>query len=279
VDRTTRATLRVLAILASTLLGLTGLALFPHPAAATTDTTVSGTCAWDADATAWAVDWTVTPVAPAGASTFILHDVTAAPEGVGAGSELGAGPHEAGSPLDIRQLVPDTGDTPTPQLSLTVIWDDPAATPEEWSGQTECRPRDLPDLISGFSYDCRALTITVRNPDSERVRLTFVPEDGESFGVDVAGGESANVRFPAGAGQSVDVRLDGYSVVDPAEPITITSADWEQLDCEYEEVDEALGLAATGSRIALVAVAAVALLGLGGGLYLVARRRRIRFTA
>ncbi|QSB13568.1 hypothetical protein JQS43_18520 [Natronosporangium hydrolyticum] len=276
-DHRHRAALRVLATVASALLGLLGAILVTSPAQAE-PTSVSGECGWDPDASAWTVEWVIQPHPPADAAAFIIADVSSEPTGELTGPVGGSGPHDPSQPLTLTHQVSELGDGPV-QLVVSVAWDDPQATTEELSGTVDCEAPPRPELVSGFTFDCRTLTITITNPDSETVRVTFEPVDGDPFGVDVAGGESANVRFPATAGQSVDVLLDGHSVVDPAEPITISKADLEAQECDGDAAAEPVGLAATGSKVALVTVGALALLGLGTGLYLVARRRRIRFTA
>ncbi len=53
----------------------------------------------------------------------------------------------------------------------------------------------------------------------------------------------------------------------------------EEPDCPVEETTEDEELAATGSQTALIAGGALMLLALGAGLFLVARRRRVAFTA
>lgn len=271
---------RLLALVASTLLGLSSAAALASPASAD-GTEVSGHCTWDAAAAEWVVNWTINPVPPDGATSYELVGHEAEPPDTV--DDLDPG-EDTFAPVTGEQRL--SGDASTASLRVYAEWVDvegDALGDTEWYGEVaipvDCEAPKGADLLNGFSYDCESLTITVTNPDSESVRLNFIPRNGDTFGVDVAGGESANVRFPPVAGQSVDVRLDGRSIVDPAEPIEITAADRQQLDCDEEESAETAGLAATGSRVALVAGAALALLALGGGLYLVARRRRIRFTA
>src|SRR5690606_21046849 len=126
------------------------------------------------------------------------------------------------------------------------------------------------------SFGCDSLTIIVDNPSSEDATLTFAPSTGEPFDVEVAGGDSATVAFPAAAGLTVDVRYQGASIVHADDPITITPAAFEALTCD--EDDAAGGLPAIGGPVALIAGGALLLLGLGAGLFLVARRPRIIFT-
>jgi len=106
-----------------------------------------------------------------------------------------------------------------------------------------------------------------------------VPSTGNPVPVEVAGGGSATVEFPPTPGLSVDVQAGGQSIVDPAEPIQISAEQVDALECEEEDDGGGGGLPATGTSALIVAAGALALLALGAGLYLIARRRRIRFTA
>lgn len=245
---------------------------------------VDGECAWDPDTAEWTVSWHITPD-PSGhlqqPDAYTVHKVTADPPGTLTGIEPADEAYPAGDPLAGEQRLPGkAAEPPTVTLALEVTWDDDASTPEQWSGEAACQAPDPTNLLTGFRFDCQSLTITIKNPVDETVRLSFAPDHGEHFGVEVAGGESANVQLPAGPGQAVDVLHEGRSVVDPEAPVEITPAAWASLDCaEDEEPAEGVGLAATGSRVALVFTGALALLALGTGLYLLSRRRHVRFTA
>jgi LPXTG-motif cell wall-anchored protein len=267
---------RALAYLVSALVVVVGAFAVPAgPAAATSaaQALIVGECTTEQQA----IIWTVTIPAEVGA--YRLAEVTAQPPGselTGLGDvpdELGF-PRAAGEPLTIEQLLP----AGTTEASLTVLAEWDGGGTGSLTSHATCEGNPPTGLLDGFSFDCQWLTITIENPHDDDVHLTLVPSGGEPVDVEVAASGSTSVQFPAGAGQSVDVTSDGRSIVDPAHPITITPAQFADLDCNGAG-GQAADLPATGSRIALVIVGALALLGLGGGLYLLARRRRIRFTA
>jgi LPXTG-motif cell wall-anchored protein len=94
-----------------------------------------------------------------------------------------------------------------------------------------------------------------------------------------AGAEPHTHAFRATEGLTITVTLavNGQPVDLKDNVVTWTA---EGLDCPAEEDDGAGGeLPVTGTATSLIAGGAVALLVLGGGLYLLARRRRITFTA
>ena len=270
-----RATRRAAAVLVSALLGLAGVVAYAAPASAHS-AEVSGACVWDPDSGQWAVTWSITSAEP---GAYRLVEVTAAPEPVtGIEATLATGfPHDAAEPLTGEQRLPE--DATSASLSLRIEWDDghQVEAGADLTIPADCQAPTPPPLeIAKWSFGCDSLTIIVDNPSSEDATLTFAPSTGEPFDVEVAGGDSATVAFPAAAGLTVDVRYQGASIVHADDPITITPAAFEALTCD--EDDAAGGLPATGGPVALIAGGALLLLGLGAGLFLVARRRRIIFT-
>jgi LPXTG-motif cell wall-anchored protein len=271
---------RALAVASSALIGLLGgVVLFTGPAGAQAPA-VEGSCAWDSAAEQWLVTWTVTGDAPAGADSYRLATVEATPGGstvedieVTLASDY---PHDAGQQLVGRQRLPEGATSAS--LTVRAEWNN--LEQAEQSGEVEIPADcDQPSLLSQWSLECDALIITVHNQTDEPVTLTFAPNAGNSIPIEVAGGGPATVEFPPSEGLAVDVLLDGRSIVDPADPILVTSADLADLECDDEDGGGGGGLPATGTSTLLVVIGALILLALGTGLYLVARRRRIRFTA
>lgn len=123
-------------------------------------------------------------------------------------------------------------------------------------------------------YDCETLSVAITN-DSETDGTFTVAANGDSQDVAVPAGETSEpVEFEVEEGLEVDVLLDGVSVLDGG-PVTITADDLA--DCE----DDGGGgeLPETGASTLVIAGGALALLALGGGMFLIARRRRVTFTA
>jgi LPXTG-motif cell wall-anchored protein len=113
----------------------------------------------------------------------------------------------------------------------------------------------------------------VGEADSENpVELTFA-----------AGAESHTHAFEAFAGLEVTVEmtLDGEPAVleEPDVLSVVVSFDEGVAELDCEEDGEGGELPTTGMSTGLIALGALALLAVGGGLFLVARRRRITFTA
>jgi LPXTG-motif cell wall-anchored protein len=93
-------------------------------------------------------------------------------------------------------------------------------------------------------------------------------------------GEAHAHGFEAFAGLEVTVEVTvGDEPVELDEPVTSWDAAVEGLGCEPADDGEGGELPTTGISTGLIAGGAVVLLALGGGLFLVARRRRVTFTA
>lgn len=274
------------------LLGLGGVVALAAPASAD-HTEVSGSCQWDQDAGDWLVTWTVDPGTVDGATAYRLAKVTAGP------AEVTASPaeapvdgfevtdefiHPAGEPLVGEQRLP--ADAEASSLAVRVEWDNGHADESPRIGEvtmgTDCAGPDPGVELGQWSFDCSTLTITVTNPSDRDAPVTFAPSAGEPVSVELPAGESTTVQFPSGEGHSVDLLSGGQSIVDPASPIEITAKAWAEAECDAGAAGdggEGGGLAATGTRVGLIVGGAVALLALGAALFLMARRRRIRFTA
>ncbi|WP_327042895.1 LPXTG cell wall anchor domain-containing protein [Micromonospora ureilytica] len=128
--------------------------------------------------------------------------------------------------------------------------------------------------VGSVESTCDKLTFTIENPaDGETVTLTLTPNKGEVKTLVVKPGETGSVSFDATKGLVVTPAAEG---LDDTAPIA-----WEQpADCApgqgggKDEPALPLTGAATGGIIAGAAV----LLAAGVALFMVARRRRVRFT-
>jgi LPXTG-motif cell wall-anchored protein len=86
--------------------------------------------------------------------------------------------------------------------------------------------------------------------------------------------------FEGAAGLEVTVEVTvGEEPVELDEPVTSFNEAVEGLGCDLEEDGEGGELPVTGNTTMFIAGGAVALLVLGGALFLIARRRRVTFTA
>lgn len=279
---------RLLAVAVSAAFGLLGAVAVAGPASAQS-VSVSGSCAWDAAASEWVVTWTIESQPPADADSYRLTTMDVTPDGSDvdgiATAADGAFPHAAAESLVGEQRLP--ADAASASLTIRAEWDTGEKDDRDRHGAVQipadCQ-RDGPgqlDAIGQQTVDCEALAVAVTNPSARDLVLTFVPSVGGASDVEVPGGVSMTVEFPPSEGLTVDVLVDGAPVA-LEEPIAITPEEWAALDCDAAgEADGGEGgdLPATGTTVTIVAAGALALLALGAGLYLVARRRRITFTA
>lgn len=269
-----RPTRRLVAGATGLLLGAAGALAFASPASAHFPT-VKGDAVCDGQTGDWVITWEVFNSEDDLEGELTAVTVTPQPEPAFTTIVVGAAlPVEGDGPLQEVQRVP--GDTTEASLEVEVTW---------IRDYQKIVKKDKKDLRLGgdcappggtFEFDCETLTITVTNPTKEELTLTLVPSVGDAQEVTVAGGESATAEFPSSEGLTVEIQLDGEPV-ELDEPIQITSEEWAALECDDD--GEGGGLPETGASTGLIAGGALALLALGGGLFLVAQRRRVTFTA
>ncbi|MEU4687806.1 hypothetical protein [Actinoplanes sp. NPDC023714] len=161
----------------------------------------------------------------------------------------------------------------------------PSATPSQTTSSTptpsESVPAEIPVTEPIFVYDttCDTLTVGIEVPAEwkEAITVTFTPTTGEAKTVTAQPGETKTVDFPASEGLEVTATPQGYE--DEAATIAYEApADCDEGGAAGGEGDEG-GLPVTGAAAGGVAAGAVALLAIGGGLFLAARRRKLKFTA
>ncbi|WP_027644441.1 hypothetical protein [Salinispora oceanensis] len=124
-----------------------------------------------------------------------------------------------------------------------------------------------------YKSTCDELIFEINNPeDGETTTATFTPNKGEPQTLTVEPGMSGTVSFPAEEG--LIVTPSGEGIEDP-KPIA-----WEKPeDCTPGEGGGDPGLPVTGAAAGGIAAGAAVLLAVGGGLFVMARRRKLRFTA
>lgn len=124
-----------------------------------------------------------------------------------------------------------------------------------------------------FKSTCDELIFEIDNPeDGKTVTATFTPNKGEPQTLTVEPGMSGTVSFPAEEGLTVTPSGEG---IENPEPIA-----WEKPeDCTPGAGGGDPGLPVTGAAAGGIAAGAAVLLAIGGGLFVMARRRKLRFTA
>lgn len=121
-----------------------------------------------------------------------------------------------------------------------------------------------------YALTCDELVWEVDNPaDGKAVTVTFTPSTGEPKTVTVQPGKTETVSFPASEGLTVTPSADGVE----GKPVA-----WEKpADCAAGGGGGDLPL--TGAAAGGIAAAALLLVGAGIVLFVLARRRRVTFTA
>ncbi|MEW2374599.1 cell wall anchor protein [Micromonospora sp. NPDC047812] len=140
-----------------------------------------------------------------------------------------------------------------------------------WEQPEDCQQPEVGKPTISHATTCEELILKVANPeDGISLTSTFTPSTGEPKTVTFAPGTTKTVTFPAAEGLSVVFTGD----LESAKPIA-----WTAPKGGCDEGGEGGGLPVTGAAAGGIAAGAVALLALGAVLFVVARRRRVRFTA
>ncbi|GAB3955604.1 LPXTG cell wall anchor domain-containing protein [Micromonospora vulcania] len=163
---------------------------------------------------------------------------------------------------------PTTPASPTP--TPTTASPSPSQSPSESPSPTPTATPVPAEPVGTVESTCDELIFTIENPaDGKTVKITLTPNKGEVKTLTVEPGKTGSVSFDAVKGLTVTPAAEG---LDDTEPIA-----WEQpAECDKGEGG---GLPLTGSNTTTIAGGAVLLLAVGAGLFLIARRRRLRFTA
>jgi len=164
-----------------------------------------------------------------------------------------ASPEPTETPAPSETPQPTDSPEPTPSASPTATPSTPAEEPEEPVFQLE--------------ETCDTMTFIVENPAKGiPFTATLTTEKGVTKKLESVPGKTTSVSFDAYKGLKVTVK---YDVVDETETIEYT---------QPEECGQGGGLPVTGPAAGAIAGGAAVLLAAGAVLFVMARRRRIRFT-
>ncbi|MEH1102451.1 hypothetical protein [Micromonospora sp. CPCC 205561] len=140
-----------------------------------------------------------------------------------------------------------------------------------WKQPEDCQQPEVGEPTTSYATTCEELTLKVVNPaNGISLTSTFTPSTGEPKTVTFEPGSTKTVTFPASAGLSVAVTGD----LESEKPIK-----WTAPKGGCDEGGQGGGLPVTGAAAGGIAAGAIALLALGAVLFVIARRRRVRFTA
>lgn len=164
--------------------------------------------------------------------------------------------------------------TPAQAQKVTVTAKGMSDFTHDWEKPEDCQQPEVGAPDADYESTCDAMIFRISNPeDGATLTSTFTPSKGEAKTLTVEPGRTGSVSFKAGKGLTVTVTGD----LDSGGPLA-----WEQPKGCAEggtgggEPDE--GLPVTGAAAGGIAAGALALLAAGAVLFVMARRRRIRFT-
>jgi LPXTG-motif cell wall-anchored protein len=165
----------------------------------------------------------------------------------------------------------------TPSEEPSTPTEEPS-TPAEEPSTPPVIPSDLPGEAEPIlEADCDTITIGLDNPaDGIEFTLKFKTSKGETRTLVIKPGEKKTETFSATTGFKIDLTIS--ATVDG-------KAFSETIPVEYEQPEDCDnsgsggGLPLTGAAAGSIAGGAGALLAVGAGLFFMARRRKVKFTA
>jgi LPXTG-motif cell wall-anchored protein len=296
-----KSSLRRTAVLtAGALIGLSGAFALTGPAAAHHNV-VSGAADCDETTGDWLVTWDV--VAYGNAATYEWTDVKLTPEGTKISNDdflvNGKDLTNAQKVTGVQRVA---GKESSSTLTVAAKWktgDATATGTATFSGKCEKTtaeepppvdeepppaeeeppvPADLPgEPTPIFEADCDTMTIGLDNPkNGVEITLDFKTSKGEERKLVIKPGEKKSETFSATTGFSIKLT---FSATIGGEPFK------ESTTIEYEQPEDCDnsggggGLPLTGAAAGSIAGGAGAMLAIGAVLFLMARRRKVKFTA
>ncbi|GAA1631380.1 LPXTG cell wall anchor domain-containing protein [Actinoplanes couchii] len=168
--------------------------------------------------------------------------------------------------------------SPSPSASSPSTSESQSPSPTPSSSETPELPDDLPgNPVPIYEVTCDTMTVGFDNPeDSIPIKLHFKTSKGEERDLTIAPGTKDSETFSAKDGFSVDVTVTvTYKGETYSEDFTLDYVNPGD-DCDNGEGG---GLPVTGAAAGGVAAGAAGLLAIGGLLFFMARRRKVKFTA
>jgi len=166
----------------------------------------------------------------------------------------------------------------TPTTSPTTPPTEATPTPTPTETPTLPVPTDVPNVFTPIlEEDCTTMTIGADNPaDGITWKFDLKTSKGEERSFTLKPGEKHTEKFSATKGFSIKITIS----------VTVNGKTYSDFDTvKYETPPNCTGgqggggLPVTGTPTAAIAGGAAAILALGAGLFLLARRRKVKFTA
>jgi hypothetical protein len=281
---------RSTAILAGAVLGLAGAVALAAPASAHFPS-ISGTatCVKDGE---YVVNWVVTNGYPLDANIkdVVVHTGGAVTGDIAVTDKLVT---KSGGAVTGQQVV--KADVPKAKIRVALKWTDgvregaegvvdrpdvctPEPTPTPTPTASQSSPPSNPPVVGDaepiIRMDCDTLTFGLDNPaDGDEIKLTLTTSKGETRTLTVKPGEQKVEKFSATPGFVLTVK---------------DVASGESVELPYTQPENCSGgggggdeptLPLTGAAAGSIAGGAALLLGLGAFLFVMARRRKVKFTA
>ena len=185
-------------------------------------------------------------------------------------------PSDSETPAPGDSEAPQPGDSDSPAPSESTPTQEPLPLPSDMPG-------DLGEPTPIVEFYCDAMVFGLDNPaDGIEWRLRLETSDGEERDLAIKPGEAKTEMFPAATGFVLTV---WPSIVDDGEIVPLEDEDGPvRLDLAWEEPEGCDtggggGLPVTGAAAGGIAGGAAALLAIGAVLFVLARRRKLKFTA
>ncbi|GID97494.1 LPXTG cell wall anchor domain-containing protein [Amorphoplanes digitatis] len=174
------------------------------------------------------------------------------------------------APTDQPSTPTDQPSTPTDNPSTPT---DNPSTPTD-NPSTPAKPTKEPEFVYDETCDTVTVGITVPKDWEEDITVDFVTSEGDKKTVIGKRGETTTVEFPAVDGMKITATPKGYE----GEDATITYEQPEDCNAGSGGGEEP-SLPLTGAAAGSIAGGAAVLLAVGAGLFFMARRRKVKFTA
>lgn len=294
--RTPLSLRRLVALASGLALGLGGAVAVTTPAAATGshfNVEVSGTAECDTTTGTWNIVWTVTNTAGHTDAKVTKVDPASEVSGIAVDDEI-----PAGGSVEVTQQT--AGDAGWAWLTVELKWVYWNVWKRDWDSKRkeatavlelgEC-VQDIAVPSVSFVASCDGVSVKLFNAADATKDAEFVVTGDEGFSeartvapdgddsVDVPAANAANVTVTEGGAALEGGTFNWVKPEECVEPSPEPEPEPSPAPEESPEPGEGGGLPVTGASTGVVAGIALLLVAFGAAMYLVARRRRIRFTA